>query len=133
MIAHMASVEFERLLPDGMTEAQFGVLNRLLRLDTVETISELADAFQVTQPTMSSTVKRLEEKGYIRFLADATDRRTKQVAVTAAGTDCRNEVVKMLEPHYAGLANDASRLSVANILPELQIIRGYLEKRKDGA
>ena len=128
----MASVEFERLLPDGMTEAQFGVLNRLLRLDTVETISELAEAFQVTQPTMSSTVKRLEEKGYVRFLTDATDRRTKRVTVTKSGTDCRNEVVKMLEPHYTGLATDATRLSVANILPELQVIRGYLEKRKGG-
>ena len=51
MIAHMASVAFERALPGDLTTAQFGVLNRLLRLDATETVGELAAAFQVAQPT----------------------------------------------------------------------------------
>ena len=39
MIAKQASILFERYLPPSMTRAQFGVLNRLARLDARETIS----------------------------------------------------------------------------------------------
>ena len=46
IIAHLADTAFARLLPDGLTTAQFAVLNLLLRLGRQETIGELASALQ---------------------------------------------------------------------------------------
>ncbi|MGK2742500.1 MarR family winged helix-turn-helix transcriptional regulator [Tepidicaulis sp. LMO-SS28] len=89
IIAHLAETLFARNLPDGMTVAQFGVLNHLLRLKRQETIGELARAHQVSQPTMSSTVRRLEDKGFVALVPDPEDRRIRRVRVTKAGEKAR--------------------------------------------
>ncbi len=133
MIAHMAEVTFQRLLPGDLTPAQFGVLNRLLRLDVCETVGALAEAFQVAQPTMSSTVKRLEAKGYIRVIPDKDDRRIKRVKATSAGKAVRRKSIKALDPYWQMLADDAPEAIVAadwpNILKALTTLRDFMERR----
>ena len=69
IISHLADNIFAKHLPKGLTIAQFGVLNHLLRLNRQETIGELASAMQVSQPSMSSTVRKLEDKGLIKLLS----------------------------------------------------------------
>lgn len=129
MIAHMAGKEFEKLLPSGLTQAQFGVLNRLLRLECTETVSELAAAFQVAQPTMSSTVKRLEAKGLIVLIADIKDRRAKRVRVTPAGKKLRNKTVHALAPQYQAFVASAPPIDWESLLPSLTVLRAHFEKR----
>ena len=97
IIAHLADNAFARRLPDGLTTAQFAVLNHLLRLETQQTIGELARALQVSQPTMSSTVKKLEEKRLVTLVPDPDDRRIRRVSVSPAGTKARNKAVKALD------------------------------------
>lgn len=130
IISHLASNEFERLLPTGMTEAQFGVLNHLLRLDVQETVGELAAAFQVAQPTMSSTVKRLEEKGLILLVPSLEDRRVKRVHVTDTGKKTRDKIVLSLEPEYSAFLETAPDIRWTKVLPALTALRDYLEKRR---
>ncbi|MBI1392246.1 MAG: MarR family transcriptional regulator [Alphaproteobacteria bacterium] len=132
MIAHMAGVAFQKFLPDGLTDAQFGVLNRLMRLDTEETVGELAAAFQVTQPTMSSTVGRLVEKGYAEFLPDASDRRIKRVRATSSGRKLRNQTVAKLEPFYAVFEEEAGDVDWKSCLAALTVLRGHFERKRDG-
>ncbi|MEZ5893571.1 MAG: MarR family transcriptional regulator [Parvularculaceae bacterium] len=103
IISNLADREFERLMPGGLTLAQFGVLNHLLRLNEAQTIGEVASAMTVAQPTMSSTVRKLEEKGYIRLVPDTEDRRIRRVAVTAAGRKVRDGAVKTVAPGVAKL------------------------------
>ena len=133
MIAHLAEVEFQRLLPGDLTPAQFGVLNRLLRLDVLETVGELADAFQVAQPTMSSTVKRLEAKGYIRIMPDTDDRRIKRIKATAAGKAIRKKSISALDPYWAMLAQEApaqiADADWSNTLKALTTLRDFMERR----
>ncbi len=133
MIAHMAEVEFQRLLPGDLTPAQFGVLNRLLRLDILETVGELAIAFQVAQPTMSSTVKRLEAKGYIRIIPDKDDRRVKRIKATAAGKAIRKKSIGALDPYWAMLAQEApaeiADADWSKILKALTTLRDFMEQR----
>lgn len=100
MIAKQAALIFERRLPDGLTRAQFGVLNRLARLEERETISEIARKFNVAQPTMSSTIGRLMDKGFVRTVADPSDRRRKIVELTPSGAEARTAVVESLEPLF---------------------------------
>lgn len=97
IIAQLSENHFARLLPEGLTVAQFGVLNHLLRLEREETVSQLASAFQVSVPTMSSTVRKLEDKAFIAFKEEPTDRRVKRVTVTAAGKAIRQESVARLD------------------------------------
>ena len=96
IIAHLADTAFARLLPDGLTTAQFAVLNHLLRLGRQDTIGELASALQVSQPTMSSTVRKLEAKRLVRLEPDPDDRRIRRVHVTPAGTAIRARSVDAL-------------------------------------
>lgn len=93
IIAHLADTAFARLLPEGLTTAQFAVLNHLLRLGVQQTIGELASALQVSQPTMSSTVRKLEEKRLIMLEPDPQDGRVRRVCVTPAGVAIRAQSV----------------------------------------
>ncbi|MHA7872193.1 MAG: MarR family winged helix-turn-helix transcriptional regulator [Hyphococcus sp.] len=134
MIAHMAAVEFERLLPDDMTQAQFGVINRLLRLDAAETVSELAEAFRVAQPTMSSTVKKLAAKGYVDIIPDTEDKRVKRIRATRAGKAVRAKAIRALDPHWAAFAEDApeavKRADWPKLLKTLTAMRDFMERRR---
>ncbi len=126
IIAHLADTAFARRLPDGLTTAQFSVLNHLLRLDTQQTIGDLARALQVSQPTMSSTVRRLEEKGLVTLVSDPDDRRIRRVTVTPDGTLARKTAVKALDASKAELAA-LTRAEWKQLLPLLNKLRVALD------
>ncbi|MBL4618667.1 MAG: MarR family transcriptional regulator [Marinicaulis sp.] len=130
IIAQLTTTAFERVLPEGLTQAQFGVLHHLLRLDAVQTIGELASAFQVTQPTMSSTVKRLLAKGYVEIVPDKEDRRIKRVSVTEIGRDAREKAVKTIAPHIAAIQQDAPDTDWASTLKALTELRIFFDERR---
>lgn len=130
LIAHFVSNEFQTLLPKTLTEAQFGILNHLLRLESEETITELANAFQVTQPTMSSTVKRLVQNGFGEFVADENDARIKRVRVTKAGRRIRNDTIAALKPHFESFEADCPAIDWQKIIPALTQLRDYLDQRR---
>lgn len=123
IIAHLADTAFARLLPDGLTTAQFGVLNHLLRLGRQETIGELASALQVSQPTMSSTVRKLEAKRLVRLAPDPDDRRIRRVHVTPAGAAIRARSVGALREARAqlGLLTPAEWTALRPLLHKLRV------------
>lgn len=131
MIAKQAIRLFERQLPDGLTHAQFGVLNRLARLQAKETITEIAKAFEVSQPTMSSTVGRLLEKGYVETQSDARDARRKIVMLTETGAKKREAIIATLQPLFGrkGQITDEPELSVdwEVLLDQLAALRAQIE------
>jgi MarR family transcriptional regulator for hemolysin len=129
IIAHLADNAFARRLPDGLTTAQFAVLNHLLRLEAQQTIGELARALQVSQPTMSSTVKRLEEKGLVILVPDPDDRRIRRVSVSPAGTKARNQAVKALDATKSELAV-LSQKEWTQLLPLLSRLRVALDSAR---
>jgi DNA-binding MarR family transcriptional regulator len=129
IIAHLADNAFARRLPDGLTTAQFAVLNHLLRLEAQQTIGELARALQVSQPTMSSTVKRLEEKGLVILVPDPDDRRIRRVSVSPAGTKARNKAVKALDATKSELAI-LSQKEWTQLLPLLSRLRVALDSAR---
>nr|WP_321509840.1 helix-turn-helix domain-containing protein [uncultured Hyphomonas sp.] len=126
IIAHLADTAFARRLPDGLTTAQFAVLNHLLRLEAEQTIGELARALQVSQPTMSSTVRRLEEKGLISLVPDSDDRRIRRVSVSRSGAAVRNKAVQALDASKKDLAV-LSQEEWKQLLPLLNRLRIALD------
>lgn len=129
IISNLADREFERLMPGGLTLAQFGVLNHLLRLGVQQTIGEIASAMTVAQPTMSSTVRKLVDKNYVELVPDTEDRRVKRVKVTRAGRTARDRAVKAVAPGLALLKEGTPGSDWNALLGELTRLRIVIDSK----
>ena len=130
IIEHLARNRRERGLPDGLKVSQFGVLNHLVRLGGEWSPARLASAFQVTKGAMTNTLRRLENRGLVRVLADPRDGRGKLVGITEAGRKMRVRCVESIGPLLADLSRELSDKGFASALPVLEKIRKYLESHR---
>ena len=130
IIAQLAGNEFERCLPDGLTNSQFSVLNWFVRVDSEATPGRLARAFQVTGGAMTNTLKKLEAKDLVKVEPDAKSGRQKRVTITPAGRRLRDRAIAATTPLLVefGKAFPASRLEKQ--VKELQRVRQYLDERR---
>jgi DNA-binding MarR family transcriptional regulator len=111
-VARLLRTAFDRRVKSlGLTRSQWWVLNHLFRNDGV-TQSELADLLEVEKATLGRLLDRLEQKGWIRREADATDRRVRRVSLT-------DEVEPALKAMRAAAA-DLRRDALAGLSPEDQ-------------
>ena len=85
IIAQLSSTVFRSVLPQGMTQAQFSVLNWFSRVDDQATPGRLAAAFQVSKGAMTNSLGKLEDKGFVTVTPDPDSGRRKIVRRTAAG------------------------------------------------
>lgn len=131
IIDQLGRTRFERVLPHGLTLPQFIVLNHFVRLGGERTPSALAAAFQVTKGTMTSTLRRLEEKGFIRIEPDPTDGRGKRVRLTETGEQARAAAVAAGAPLLAELEQAIGRRALTQALPFLQALRQYLDSHRE--
>lgn len=130
IIAQLSANRFERVLPHGMTLAQFSLLNHCVRLGDGWTPARLAAAFQVTRGTMTSTLQKLEAKGFIRIDPDPDDARSKRVFLTPAGKQARDASLKALAPELAQLPEGFPPELAAEILPALERLRIWLDTHR---
>ncbi len=89
---HVRDPQTERLL----SRHQASILDHLDELEPT-TVLELARHMGVTAATMSLAIDRLERKGYVARLRDATDRRRVHVRLTTAGVRVR-DASSVLDP-----------------------------------
>lgn len=130
IIAQLSASRFERVLPHGLTAAQFNLLNHCVRLGDGWGPARLAAAFQVTRGTMTNTLQKLEAKGFIRVDPDADDARAKCVFLTPSGRAARDEALKALGPDLARLPADFPPARVQEILPALESLRIWLDTHR---
>lgn len=131
IINQLAQSIFERVMPEGMTLAQFTVLNHFVRLGGAKSPAELAQAFQVTRGTMTSTLQKLEGKGLVAIDPDPRDGRSKQVTLTAQGRSMRHQCLRRLEPEIKKLAELWPRDEAAPLLAPLGSLRALLDRLRD--
>lgn len=132
IIQQLTSAAFAAVLPKGMTIAQFGILNHFVRLghDSCSP-AHLASAFQVTRPTMTSTLSRLEKSGLVAIKPDPDDGRGKLVALTEAGRQMREECLQRLSGPIAEAQTVLSQETLAELRPLLKEVRERLDKLRD--
>ena len=128
IISQLSSARFERILPHGLTVAQFSVLNHLVRLEGDWSPARLAAAFQVTKGTMTSTLQRLVAKGLISLEADPSDGRAKQVRLTEAGVLAREAALSAAGPSLGELNAALSPSEIDALIPSLLKLRIWLDK-----
>jgi DNA-binding MarR family transcriptional regulator len=131
ILSHLAVTAFEGVMPDGMTMAQFGVLNHLCRVGNGQTQVEIARAMQVRKSTMTSTVSSLLAAGLVEVTPDAEDRRAKRVHVTAVGRAARAAAIAAIEPEIVALGRVLSLRDIAEGLPMLERVRKVMDARRD--
>ena len=132
IINQLTSAAFSSVLPKGMTIAQFSVLNHFARLELTEkSPANLANAFQITRPTMTSTLARMEKSGLVKIKPDPDDGRAKLVSVTAAGKKMRIRCLQLLAGPMAEAQSVLSRATLAKLSPLLKEVREKLDKLRD--
>jgi len=130
IMEQLVTTRLERALPDGLSKAQFGVLNHMVRLDRLESPAELASAFQVARPSMTNTVQKLAAKGFVEVAAHPTDGRSKIVKITDAGVAARERALVALAPLFEQVGQALGAEIFETAAPLLQKVRVYLDEHR---
>lgn len=89
-------------------------------------VSELADAEQISRPTMSAHIKRLEAAGWLDRSDDAQDGRRSGLAVTPAGVRTLEAIQRLrndwLSARLALLTDDERRRLADAAAPLLRLV-----------
>lgn len=127
ILAQLSASRLERVMPYGLTVAQFSLLNHCVRLGDGWTPARLAAAFQVTRGTMTSTLKKLEMKGFVSLRPDTRDARSKRVFLTEDGRAASQAALASLIPDLSLMPQVLSEGEVLDILPALERLRVWLD------
>lgn len=131
IIEQLARNGFEAVMPHGMRLAQFTFLNHLVRMGDGRNPAEIADALQLARGAVTNTLQRLEARDFVRTKPDPGDRRGKRVFLTAAGRRAREDAVVAVAPLVAELEAAIGRESFGALLPHLQRVRAWLDRRRE--
>jgi MarR family transcriptional regulator for hemolysin len=141
-VARLLRTAFDRRVRAlGFTRSQWWVLNHLYRNDGLNQ-SELAEILEVEKATLGRLLDRMEQKGWIRREADATDRRVRRVFLTeeagpvmkvirAAAADLRREAVAGLSPEAQELFVDTLIAVKANLQRPVNGAAGKAQRARD--
>jgi DNA-binding MarR family transcriptional regulator len=128
IISQLSSNRMERVLPPGMSIAQFSVLNHLVRLGGAWAPSRLARAFQVTKGAMTNTLQRLQAQGLILVGVDPDDARGKLVEITQAGRRMREKCIRATGTAISDIVKLVPTDHVGAVLPFLEHLRKTLDE-----
>lgn len=131
IINQLSTARFARVLAPDLNPSEFGVLNHFVRLGDGKSPSYLAKAFQVTKPSMTAILGKLERKGYVEIVGSADDRRRKIITITTSGRQARNRGLKAMAPLAAILEANQDVTKLAKILPTLQALREFLDAERN--
>lgn len=131
ILDQLVGTMFERVLPNGITRAQFGVLNHFVRLGIEQKAPhELATIFQVTRGTMTSTLGRMQRNGLVSIGPDPADGRGKQVRLTEHGKQMREQCIAAIRPMITQIAPKLPLDRMPAALIVLQGIRRILDDHR---
>lgn len=130
IIAQLSAARSGRLLPHGLTNAQFSALGNLIRVRNPNTPSALAAAFQVTKGAMTNTLQRLEAAGFVEVTPDPSDGRGKLVAITEAGRRAHEDAVMALAPAISEVSDGLGVDEMRAMTPALERLRRWLDDHR---
>lgn len=131
IINQLSTALFQRRLPDGVTVAQFSVLNHLTRVKDGQTPLNLASAFQVPKTSMTHTLAGLEKRGLVEMRPNERDGRSKTVWLTAAGSTFREMSIASLMADMSRLQSKMDVAAMIQTVPTLSEVRKVLDDDRD--
>ncbi len=130
LIDQLATTMIDRLLPTGLTSAQFSVLNHLATHGREETPASLTGIFMVTKGAMTNILQRLEGRALIAVTIDPADARRKKVVITDEGRAAWERSVQGLRPMMDSLREAFTPGEFQDALPFLNALRGWLTETR---
>lgn len=132
IINQLSSALLQSVMPKPITQAQFTILSHFVRREIkTDSPANLASALQVTRPTMTSTLARMERSGLVTIVADPTDGRAKLVSVTVIGRSIYASCMTAVDPLMPRIRSATSDADLASILPMLRKMRIGLDGMRD--
>ena len=100
IINQLATTRINRILKLlDLPMAQFALLQHFShRVGQECTVTQLARAMEVNQPSMTKTTQRLMKKGFLQMRVGSTDKRLKVFSITEAGSSVLNSAWEKLAP-----------------------------------
>lgn len=117
----------EQLADTGLFHSQWLVLYCINKEQTV-TLVEISNYLDVEKPTVSRTVKRLEEQGLVEMIP-SEDKREKRMQLSVIGQKKYEKAREIVTRFEAGLMDEVSDTDVKTTLDTMQKLK---EKMKDG-
>ncbi|MCL4545146.1 MAG: MarR family transcriptional regulator [Chloroflexi bacterium] len=113
--------------PTALSLVQLRLLSELCRRGPLH-VSVLADELQVSLPTMTQSINRLEARGWVRRRRAQSDRRSVDVVISTAGQAiyqaAHREVIRHLDERLGRLSTEECE-AIARALPALErLVRG---------
>jgi DNA-binding MarR family transcriptional regulator len=130
IIDQLVCNRMERLLPPGVSRAQFGVLVHFARRGGQESPAQLAKAFQVTKGAMTNTLQKLSAQGLVRIDADAEDGRKKWVSITPEGLAAHDAGLMATRPMMEAMRSAFTEAEFRAALPFLTALRVWLDENR---
>jgi len=131
IINQIGTAFLEARLSSGLLVSHFGVVSHLTRVCDGATPLELARALQVAKTTMTHTLAGLETYGFVEIRPNPSDKRSKQVWLTPAGHQFRDDALAKLAPVFAVLGERFSSKRVAAMLPDLAEFRTVIDQLRN--
>lgn len=130
VIDQLVTNSLERVLPPGLSHAQFSLLIHFARRGGQESPAQLAKAFQVTKGAMTNTLQKLAAQGFIRIEDDAADGRRKLVSITPEGLAAHDRGLIAMRPRMEALRSAFTDAEFAAALPFLRALRTWLDENR---
>lgn len=131
IINQLSTARFARALAPDLNPSEFGVLNHFVRLGDQKSPSFLAKAFQMTKPSMTAILSKLQSKGYVEIVGSEADRRRKIVTITDAGRAARQRGMQAMAPLAGLLLENQDIDALQKILPTLTALREFLDQERN--
>lgn len=107
-----------------LTSAQGRIIGYLAHQKQPPCARDIEEVFQLSHPTVSGLLSRLEKKGFIRLEPDPDDRRCKRVVLLPKGNAC-NEVIRQQ------IQENESRVVLGFTEAEKEQFLSYLQRAMD--
>ena len=89
-----------------LTAAQGHVMGFITHSQTPPCARDIEDRFQLSHPTVSGILSRLEQKGFVEMRPDPSDRRCKRIYVLPKGIQMQETMHKTIRDTEQKMVND---------------------------
>ena len=96
----------EALSQMELTAAQGRIMGYLAHRKEAPCSRDIEEEFQLTHPTVSGLLSRLEKKGFIEFRPDEEDRRCKRIYILPKGSECNERIYRIILENEEKLVRD---------------------------
>lgn len=117
-----AATAFRSMLPDGIHPRQFAVLQVVSQATSTLSQAEVARGLGIPPSRIVGIVDHLEEGGYLTRHADAHDRRTRRLTITADGSRLLQDlesVTREADRAAVGPLTDTEREQLRHLLSRI--------------